>query len=211
MTGATAPTESRDEYQRLRRIYRWYAPVYDRLFGRIYRGARKHSIECLDLGARDRVLIVGAGTGLDLPLLPRVRQVVAIDMSRDMLRRARTAHGVNPCQFVLGDAQRLPFRDGAFDAATLHLILAVTPDGRAVLSEATRAVRPQGLLAVMDKFAGAGKISSSRRLFNIVARQLGTDITRDVGAMLADQPLVVKSRENVLAGSYQLLCLERGR
>jgi ubiquinone/menaquinone biosynthesis C-methylase UbiE len=179
------------------------------LFSRLYRGARKRNIQCLNLGAQDRVLIVGAGTGLDLPLLPRVRQVVAIDMSRDMLRRARTARGVNPCQFVLGDAQRLPFQDGTFDAATLHLILAVAPDGRAVLSEATRAVRPKGLLAVMDKFAGTGKISLLRRLFNIVARQLGTDITRDVRAMLAGQPLVVKGRANALAGLYLVMCLER--
>lgn len=56
-----------NRWNRLR--YRLYAPVYD-LVARPLRRGRQRAIDRLDLGAADRILVVGCGTGSDLPFLP---------------------------------------------------------------------------------------------------------------------------------------------
>jgi len=67
------------EHRRLLRVYRWYAPVYDRLFARIYLSARARSLASLQLAPDARVLLAAVGTGLDLPLLPAETVAVGID------------------------------------------------------------------------------------------------------------------------------------
>ena len=62
------------EHDRLRSVYRRWAPVYDRLLGSVFREARRRSIASLNLLPVHDVLLVGVGTGLDLPLLPPVRR-----------------------------------------------------------------------------------------------------------------------------------------
>lgn len=71
------------------RIYHFYAPVYDRLFDRMYRSGRRRAIELLDLLPGERLLIPGVGTGLDLPAIPPGVCVTAIDISPEMLRQAQ--------------------------------------------------------------------------------------------------------------------------
>ena len=196
------------EYRRLQRIYRWYAPAYDALFHRMFASTRRRSIDALRLKPTDSVLIVAAGTGLDLPLLPPGGRVVALDMNHAMLARAMKKQRPIRTDFILGDAQRMPFREGVFDAGTLHLILAVAPDGAAVLAETTRVVRSGGSLAVLDKFA-EGDPSRVRRIGNVVARALGTNITRDFAAMFAGLPLTVERSEPAMRGFYRITTLRR--
>jgi ubiquinone/menaquinone biosynthesis C-methylase UbiE len=196
------------EARRLQGVYRRWAPVYDRLLGRMFRDARRRSIDALALRPDDRVLLSGVGTGLDVPLLPPVARIVALDFTREMLLRVPRGTGghLDP---VLGDAQRLPLRDASFDAAVLHLILAVAPDGRAVLSEACRAVRPGGRIAVFDKFASEGGASPLRSALNRVTRLAGTAIDRRFGAMSEGLPLRVERDEAALRGAYRVMMLER--
>lgn len=197
------------EYARLRGVYRRWAPVYDRLLGPLFRDARRRSIAGLQLGVDDAVVLPGIGTGLDLPLLPRVRRAAGIDMTAEMLARAAHAGGASAPALLVADAQRMPLQDGAFDAAVLHLILAVAPDGRAVLAETCRVVRPGGRIAVFDKFASEGGASAARRALNAVARRAGTEITRQFGAMWAGLPLAVTREESAIRGAYRIIWLRR--
>src|SRR5262249_41853868 len=70
--------------------YRRWAPVYDHTFGRLSTESRKHTVERINArhGA-GRVLEVGVGTGLSLAEYARRLEVVGIDLSPDMLDRAR--------------------------------------------------------------------------------------------------------------------------
>ena len=86
-----------------------YAPLYDSVIsglGFVERG-RRRAIELAQLRAGERVLIVAAGTGLDLPLLPAGAEVAAIDISAAMLERlaARSAS----VRAAVMDAARLGF------------------------------------------------------------------------------------------------------
>ena len=70
-------------------IYRLWAPVYDATVGRFFLPGRKRAIELLDLQPGERVLLVGVGTGADLLLLPQGVRAIGVDISPDMLARAR--------------------------------------------------------------------------------------------------------------------------
>src|SRR5208283_1740288 len=115
---------------RWRRItYTLWAPAYD-FFAWIFHRRRTRAIQLLALQPQERVLIVGAGTGLDLPLLPSGLLVTAVDLTPAMISRLtrRAAKLGLPIDARVMDAHELEFADSSFDAVILHLILAVVPD-----------------------------------------------------------------------------------
>jgi demethylmenaquinone methyltransferase / 2-methoxy-6-polyprenyl-1,4-benzoquinol methylase len=127
------------------------APDYDRLntlltFG-LDRAWRRAMVRAAGIRPRDRVLDVCAGTGRSLQAVrdavgPR-GLAVGVDFTEAMLRRAR---GVR----VLGDALRLPFRDGTFDAAVSAFALRDVADQRLLIEEMVRVTRPGGGVAVLE-------------------------------------------------------------
>jgi phosphatidylethanolamine/phosphatidyl-N-methylethanolamine N-methyltransferase len=129
-------------WNRLR--YTFWAPWYDALVAAAGFGdARRRSIERLALAHGDRVLLVGAGTGLDLEYLSSGLRITAIDVTPAMLNRLRRRAqrlGVN-VDIHIADARYLPFADDIFDAAVLHLVLAVMPGPDQGLREAERPPR----------------------------------------------------------------------
>ena len=67
-------------------IYRLWSPIYDGLCDRFFAApGRRRAMAALDLKPGERVLLVGIGTGVDLPLLPEGAQAIGIDFSPDML------------------------------------------------------------------------------------------------------------------------------
>ena len=146
-------------------VYRLWAPAYDATVSRLFLPGRRRAIQLLALQPGERVLLVGVGTGADLPLLPPGVQATATDLSPQMLERARQKLGQCPAsvELVQGDAQSLLVPGGGFDAAILHLILSVVPDGRACLDATLQALRPNGRAVVFDKFRPDGaRLSLSR-------------------------------------------------
>jgi demethylmenaquinone methyltransferase / 2-methoxy-6-polyprenyl-1,4-benzoquinol methylase len=103
------------------------------------------------LGARrgDRVLDLAAGTGSSsLPFAAAGAQVVAADFSLGMLQVGRRQHP--ELGLVAGDALRLPFPDGTFDAVTISFGLRNVSDVDAALAEMARVTRPGGRLVVCE-------------------------------------------------------------
>ncbi len=190
-------------------IYACWAPFYDWLAGvRPFVRARGNAIELLSLHAEDRVLIVGVGTGPDLPLLPHDADVVGIDLSRAMLRVAVGRLGEAPpeTQLIAADAMSLPFRDRSFDAVILNLILSVVPDGRICLREVSRVSRPEARIVVFDKFLTAPAPPIWRRMANLLTQLFGTDINRQVGELLPGTGLcIVSERPGAFRGAYVLV------
>lgn len=133
----------------LRARYSLYAAFYD--LGPGFREERRRAIELLRLRPGERVLVVGVGTGADLPLLPPFVEVLGVDLTPAMLARARTQAGPG-VELRVMDAQRLEIPSASFDAVLLHQVLEVVPDPVACLAEAGRALRPGGRASVFDKF-----------------------------------------------------------
>ena len=72
----------------VRSAYRRWAPVYDHTFGRFTTEGRRHAVEIINQ-RHGRVLEVGVGTGLSLPNYGRHLEIVGIDLSPEMLEKAR--------------------------------------------------------------------------------------------------------------------------
>lgn len=190
--------------------YRLYAPIYDIVARPLERG-RQRAIERLAPDPDDRILVLGCGTGRDLDHLPPGAQVTAIDLVPSMVQRTldRGTDRDGSTAVGIGDAHRLPFEDGSFDAVLLHLVLSVVPDPGAVMSEADRVLAPDGQVSIYDKFAPTdGEPARVRELANPVARLLFADLTRPLDPMLAGTSLSVGRREPFLGGLYTVTIAE---
>ena len=123
----------------------------------------------------ERVLDVGAGPGfIAREAAKRVGEsgaVVGVDKSAPMLALARARCAPHPqASFREGDAARLPFADGGFDAAVASQVYEYVPDPAAALAELFRALRPGGRALVMDTDWGslvwrARDAARARRIF----------------------------------------------
>jgi demethylmenaquinone methyltransferase / 2-methoxy-6-polyprenyl-1,4-benzoquinol methylase len=113
------------------------------------RGWRRATRAALALRPGERVLDVGAGTGVSTEELERSGAYsIGVDLSLGMLRAGR--HSGRTVPLVAGDALRLPFPDGAFDAVTISFALRNVVDTTAALRELARVTRTGGRLVVCE-------------------------------------------------------------
>ena len=173
--------------------YTLYAPGYD-LLGRYFKDPRRRSVESLDIKQGDKVLIVGAGTGLDLEFIPPECEIIATDITPSMIERIKQQNKKfkRNVQAIVMDGQDLAFEDETFDKIILHLILAVIPDPVRCIKESERVLKQGGQIAVFDKFVPMGrKVSLIRRFINVFANFFFTDITRHFEVILSQTGLIV--------------------
>lgn len=190
--------------------YTLIAPLYDAAIAAATLNARRRSLAALP-AAPGRVLLAGIGTGLDLPCLAAGHDYVGLDLTPAMLQRALPRAAGLHFQPLQGDAQRLPFADASFDAAVLHLILAVVPAPAACLGEIARVLKPGGRALIFDKFLRPGQTAWLRRLANPLARRVATRLDVVFEEVLAEVPgLVVEDDSPALAGGwFRLIRLRR--
>ena len=120
-----------------------------------------------------------------------------------MLRRALPRVGNIEFLPIQGDAQHLPLADNSFDAAVLHLILAVVPEPARCFSEIARVVKPGGQVLVFDKFLRRGQTALVRRLVNPLVRRIATRLDVVFEDLLAEAPgLVLEHDQPALVGGW---------
>ncbi len=194
-------------------IYRLWAPVYDATVGHFFFPGRRRAMDLLNLQPGERVLLVGVGTGEDLLLLPAGVTATGIDLSPDMLGKARQKLPLPGRDVTLlrGDAQQLLVDEAGYDAVVFNLILSVIPDGVACLRENLRALKPGGRAVVFDKFLpDAGRLTLGRRLLNLGSTLFGTDITRRFGDLAQGVDIrVICDEPSLLRGTYRVILLRR--
>lgn len=196
----------------LRYSYDLLAPLYDMVVSRVMHEARRRSLRALPTNAPGRVLVSGAGTGLDLPQLPPLHRYMALDFSDSMLRRAVPRGKGLEVDFVQGDSMALPFPDESFDHVVLHLIVAVVPQPELCLAEAARVLKPGGTVILFDKFLHPRQHAWLRRALNPLTRRFATrmDVVFE-DALRAAPGLHVVSDEPALAGGwFRRIVLRKG-
>ena len=134
--------------------YRRYAGFYDALFGPVLQAGRKAVIEAMDCKPGQRVLEVGVGTGLALDLYPEGVNVVGIDVSREMLDKARrrvAKRGFLHVEALLEmDAEAMSFADASFDRIVAMYVLPVVPDPARLLAELHRVCKRDGEIYLVN-------------------------------------------------------------
>jgi phosphatidylethanolamine/phosphatidyl-N-methylethanolamine N-methyltransferase len=149
------------EKRQVQRAYEFYAPVYDLIFDWIFAPGRVAAVKHLALGPGERILEVGIGTGLNLPLYPPSVRLTGIDLSQEMLdkavERVQTLAMPNVTLKVM-DATSLDFDENEFDKALATYTISAVPDPVAVLREMRRVVRPGGTLVILNHFRSERRV-----------------------------------------------------
>ena len=132
----------------IQKAYRFYAPIYNSIFGRIVGEGRREAVDALPREAGDRILEIGVGTGLSLPLYEPGLKVTGIDVSPDMLEIARRKYPqqTHPQvhELLEMDAQNLDFPDNYFAGSVAMYVASVVPDPAAMMREMFRVTQPGG-------------------------------------------------------------------
>ena len=122
-----------------------------------WRGLRRWR-EWLARGAIGRTLELGCGTGRNLRFFRDQARTVGLDPSAEALRRARKrAPGIS---LVIGSAQALPFRDGAFDTVVSSLVFCSVPDPASALREVRRVLRSDGGLRMVEHVRARSRLGA---------------------------------------------------
>jgi ubiquinone/menaquinone biosynthesis C-methylase UbiE len=141
---------------RQRRSYARSARGYDRTADRFERWIMGdgHREWCCGQ-ARGRTLEVAIGTGLNLPFYPVDVDLAGIDLTPEMLARARSRAAAlgRHIDLMEGDAHRLPYSDATFDTVVCTYALCAIPDDARAIGEMTRVLRPGGRLILLDHTA----------------------------------------------------------
>jgi len=153
------------------------SPVYDLLFGAVFRQGRRAALAAANRIGGD-ILEVGVGTGLSLDGYAGNCAVVGVDISPAMLEKARRRVQVMRLGQVrrleVMDAEHLRFADASFDAVVAQYVLSAVPDPERALNELARVVRPGGEIIITSRIgADAGLRGAIERWLMPVTTRLG--------------------------------------
>ncbi len=154
--GPHAATAEVDNAHIIRAYSRW-APVYDFIFGVMNWGGRRAAVQAINAVPPGRVLEAGVGTGLTLRHYNPGHRILGIDLSPEMLARARRRVAQRRLANVEGlaetDAAALPYADRSFDAVSAMYLITVVPDPEQVMGEFVRVTRPGGRIVMINHFS----------------------------------------------------------
>jgi len=196
---AAKQATSRMDEAAIRSAYRRWAPVYDNTFGWVAAEGRRHAVEIINTRA-GRVLEVGVGTGLSLPAYRRELEIVGIDLSPDMLDKARERADrlTNVAGLHEMDAAELKFPDGSFDTVVAMYVMTVVSEPEKVMRELARVCRPGGEVLIVNHFSTEdGMRGWVERRMAPFADKLGWRPVFDVGRVMGCDDLQLIERRRL--------------
>ncbi len=198
----------------IRRLYGKGAKVYDAVFGPLLERGRRMAVEAANATDARSLLEVGVGTGLSLPLYRRDIRVTGIDLSLEMLARARKrAEGLPNIQALLEmDAQNLTFPDASFEAVVAMYVAAVVPDMGKLFGELKRVCVPGGPILVANHLAAeSGVLGAFDRLVAPATRAMAIRSDLKLSTLIGTAGLAVDGVEDAGIGGYIKLVRFRNR
>ena len=189
------------------RVYRSFAPAYDYTFGPIVRRTRKDAVKIFNDRPNQRVLEVGVGTGLSLPHYRPDVSVTGIDVSPEMLAKARRRAvrlGIaDRVRLIEMDAQAMRFEDNTFDSVLALYVASVVPDPARFVAEVRRVCVPGGRIIIANHFSSQNPIMGRiERLLARYAKRLGFQPDFPLDQFVAETGLDVRE---VHPGYWKLL------
>lgn len=193
--------------------YRRYSGFYDALFGPVLQPGRRAVVEALHCRPGERVLEVGVGTGLSLGLYPSGVRVTGIDVSTEMLAKARARVAKRNYAHVEAllemDGEAMTFADASFDKIVAMYVVPVVPNPARLLAELHRVCKPHGEIYLVNHVRSDNPVISA--LEKGLARfsdKIGFRPDFELGELLHDShELVQLSRINIF---WKVMRLKNG-
>jgi ubiquinone/menaquinone biosynthesis C-methylase UbiE len=192
--------------KRYRRIARWYDLLDLPLELGRYRRMRRAVFHCV----RDskNLLDCGTGTGRNANYYPPRANVVAFDVSAEMIARARSRLSSSTA-IVLADAVQLPFASHTFDAATATFLFCVLPDElqTEAIREVCRVLKPRGRLVLLDYVLSRRPLRRAwMKLWSPwVDLAYGASFTRNTGEHLRHAGVEIEQRRFLHADAIEMI------
>jgi phosphatidylethanolamine/phosphatidyl-N-methylethanolamine N-methyltransferase len=193
------------------RTYRLFSGSYDIVFGPVFHPGRKDAVRIANDRPGQRILEVGVGTGLSLPHFRPDSRVIGIDVSQEMLDKARRRATRLRLSHVEGlhvmDAENLEFSDNSFDAVLALYVASVVPNPARFAAEMRRVCIPGGTIVVVNHFTSENLLARliEKRLARI-ARHIGFHADFPFEQFQGDSRLSIREvRPSNLFGYWKLL------
>jgi phosphatidylethanolamine/phosphatidyl-N-methylethanolamine N-methyltransferase len=144
------------------KTYRLFSGSYDYVFGPVFHPGRKEAVRIANDRPGQRILEVGVGTGLSLPHFRRDAKVVGIDVSAEMLAKARRRVERRKLRHVEAlvemDAEETNFEDDSFDAVLALYVASVVPNPARFVAEMRRVCVPGGTIVIVNHFTSENPV-----------------------------------------------------
>lgn len=147
-----------------------------------------------------RVLFEAVGTGVDIRCFPPGLDIIAIDINKTMLAKAkrRRASYDGNLQLVQADAMELPFTDDSFDTVATSCTLCSIPEPVSALRQLYRVVRPTGRLLMFEHVRSSNRVFGlTLDLMTLWTRRLGSEMNRDTVANVVNAGFQVERINSV--------------
>lgn len=203
------------EKRQVKRAYALYSPIYDFIFDRIFHPGRVAAVKLLDIQPDERILEVGIGTGLNLPLYSRHCRLTGIDLSDKMLEKAQAKIeelGLDNVTLKVMDASAMDFADNEFDRAVATYVISAVPDPLGVLREMRRVVKPGGAIVILNHFRSQSRVVGALEdLVSPLCTRLGWKSNLALEPLLREVGLTpeLTTKVNLFNGWRLLRCVNR--
>ena len=201
----------------VRDAYRRWAPVYDYTFGQIVRHGRRSTVAEINRAQQGRVLEVGVGTGLSLPDYAPHLEIVGIDLSPEMLEKARERVDSSGLENVTGlhemDAADLRFPADSFDTVVAMFVMTVVPEPERVMRQLARVTKPGGEVLLVNHFSQRhGLRGWVERRMAPFAEHIGWRPVFDLSRVMVSEDLELAERKSLRPfGLFTLLRFNKKR
>ncbi|MBK1645704.1 hypothetical protein CKO25_13805 [Thiocapsa imhoffii] len=141
--------------------YNRYAAFYDFIYGSVLQDGRKKLARLISKEPGRHLLEIGVGSGLMLPLYPDHLSITGVDISNQMLAKARKRAGLLRNKTITlhhVDGENGGFPDESFDHVVLPYVYSVTPDPDHLIAESFRVCKSGGNIWILNHFSGFGTV-----------------------------------------------------
>jgi len=193
------------------RTYRLFSGSYDFVFGPVFHPGRKEAVRVANDRPGQRILEVGVGTGLSLTYFRPDSHVTGIDVSAEMLAKAKRRVARQKLAHVdalhVMDAEHLDFEDNSFDAVLALYVASVVPSPARFAAEMRRVCIPGGKIVLVNHFTSENwALRFMERRVAHLARHIGFHADFPLDTFLRDSQLTEREiRPSNLFGYWRLL------
>lgn len=136
--------------------YKRVSSFYDYTFGQVFRPGQKKLVSMMNCSDQDKVLEIGIGTGTSYKYYPEQTTVTGIDISPDMLEKAKSniqKDDLKNKSVIMMNGEQLKFSDNTFDKVVGMYVVSVTQNPDLLIKEMKRVCKPNGDIYLLNHFS----------------------------------------------------------